>query len=93
MHTSNAPYMRSLNCENSCSRPGCFGPPRMPTNITALTITPVILPMPPKITITRVMMDVRIRKLDGKTAPTFAVRIAPLKEPMIAPTMKASSLA
>ena len=58
----------------------------------APAITPMMLPMPPKMTTTRMTIDTRIRKLDGNTEPTLLAKMAPLKEPRMAPTTKASSL-
>ena len=84
--------MSSLNSENSTSRPGCLGPPSTPISTAEPAITPMMLPMPPKITTTRITIETKIRKLAGNTDPTLAAKMAPLNEPSTAPTTKASSL-
>ena len=84
--------MSSLNSENSASRPGCLGPPSTPISTAEPAMTPTMLPMPPKMTTTRITIDTRIRKLAGNTEPTFAEKIAPLNDPSTAPTTNASSL-
>ena len=60
---------------------------------TAPAITPATLPIPPKMTMTRMIMEMRMRKLDGKMEPTLAEKMAPLNEASTAPTTKAMSLA
>ena len=52
-----------------------------------------MLPMPPTITTTRMMIDTRIMKLFGNTEPTLAARTAPLTAAIMAPTTKAMSFA
>ena len=54
-------------------------------------MTPTIDPMPPTITITRMIIDTNRAKLWGNTDPTFTEKIIPAKPARMAPITKASS--
>ena len=56
-------------------------------------MTPAMLPIPPTMTTTRMMIETRISKLLGNTEPTLAANTAPLNAAIVAPTTKAISLA